>query len=402
MRWMGERSWNGKPAAARRRVGAVVVGGDYQGLGIVRSLGRFGVPICVVDDELSIARFSRYTTTAVRVRRLRSDEDLLETLGSAQSRFGIDGWLLFPTRDETVAAISRNRDVLTKRFRVPTPSWDTVRWACDKRNTYRLAEELGIPIPRTWFLEGNGIPPDLVYPVVLKPAIKEHFLYATKTKAWRADSEADLRARLAEARRIVPVEEVMLQELIPGDGRHQFAFCSFFSGGRSLGRMTVRRARQHPPLFGRSSTFVETIDLPELQELSERFLRRIDYYGLVEVEYKLDARTGQHKLLDVNARTWGYHSIGPRAGVDFVRQLYLDQVGEAVEQQAATTGITWIRLSTDVPTGFLEVVRGRMKPTDYVASLRQVNTESVFSADDWSPGVAEMALIPYLAMRRGF
>jgi D-aspartate ligase len=397
---MGERSWNGKAVAGR--VGAVVIGGDYQGLGIVRSLGRLGAPTCVLDDEVSIARFSRYATTSVRVRRLRSDEDLLEALESARRRFGLDGWLLFPTRDETVAAISRNRDVLAQRFRVPTPAWETIRWACDKRNTYKLAEELGVPIPRTWFLDGGDIPADLTYPLVVKPAIKEHFLYATKSKAWRADSEGDLRARLAEASRIVPLDEVMLQELIPGDGRHQFAFCSFFSRGRSLGRMTVRRARQHPPLFGRSSTYVETIDLPEIQEPSERFLRRIDYYGLVEVEYKLDGRTGEYKLLDVNARTWGYHSIGPRAGVDFVRLLYLDQVGAVVEDRSADAGIKWVRLSTDLPTGFLEVVHGRMKPATYLGSLRNADTESVFSADDWTPGVAELALIPYLAMRRGF
>ena len=36
-------------------VGAIVVGGDYQGLGIVRSLGSRGIPICVVDDEHSIS-----------------------------------------------------------------------------------------------------------------------------------------------------------------------------------------------------------------------------------------------------------------------------------------------------------------------------------------------------------
>ena len=42
-------------------VGAVVIGGDYQGLGIVRSLGRRGVPVCVVDDEHSISRFSKYS-----------------------------------------------------------------------------------------------------------------------------------------------------------------------------------------------------------------------------------------------------------------------------------------------------------------------------------------------------
>jgi len=51
-------------------VGALVVGGDYQGLGIVRSLGRRGIPIYVLDDEPSIARFSRYTSRALRVGSL--------------------------------------------------------------------------------------------------------------------------------------------------------------------------------------------------------------------------------------------------------------------------------------------------------------------------------------------
>lgn len=49
--------------------GVIVVGGDYQGLGIVRSLGRRGVPVCVIDDQHSIARFARYTTHFVAVSR---------------------------------------------------------------------------------------------------------------------------------------------------------------------------------------------------------------------------------------------------------------------------------------------------------------------------------------------
>ena len=74
--------------------------------------------------------------------------------------------------------------------------------------------------------------------------------------------------------------------------------------------MTVRRRRQHPSDFGRASTFVETIELPEIEEPSCRFLAAIGYYGLVELEYKRDPRDGVCKLLDVNARTWGYHSLG--------------------------------------------------------------------------------------------
>ncbi len=49
------------------KIGSVVIGGDYQGLGIVRSLGRRQVPVGLIDDETSIARFSRYTSFAVKV-----------------------------------------------------------------------------------------------------------------------------------------------------------------------------------------------------------------------------------------------------------------------------------------------------------------------------------------------
>src|SRR5713226_9882778 len=89
------------------RVGAVVVGGDFQGLGIVRSLGRHGVPVCVIDDEHSISRHSRYTTHAVRVDSLRDQDRSVELLVDIGNRLHLDGWVLYPTREETVAAISR-------------------------------------------------------------------------------------------------------------------------------------------------------------------------------------------------------------------------------------------------------------------------------------------------------
>ncbi len=56
------------------RVGALIVGGDFHGLAIVRSLARRGIPVCVVDNEHSIARFSRYTTHYVKVAGLRGEQ----------------------------------------------------------------------------------------------------------------------------------------------------------------------------------------------------------------------------------------------------------------------------------------------------------------------------------------
>ena len=167
--------------------------------------------------------------------------------------------------------------------------------------------------------------------------------------------------------------------------------------------MVARRLRQHPVEFGRASTFVRTAEMPELEDMSARFLRSIGYYGLVELEYKLDRRDGQIKLLDVNARTWGYHSLGQRAG----RRLSLPALrrpGRSAGRQtecARAPDVTWIRLATDMPTAAIELGRRRLDWRAYLRSLRAPQVESVFSRDDLRPGLAELALLPYLAVKRG-
>jgi D-aspartate ligase len=397
-----------EPAAVStqtRTIGAVVVGGDYQGLEIVRSLGRHGVPVCVVDNEHSISRFSRYCSNFVHREGLREEASTVETLLRLAGEMGLEGWVLYPTREEHVAAFSRYRSELSKMFRVPTPPWETIQWAWDKRNTYKLAEELSIPAPITRYIvhidqlsELNGLTP----PFAIKPAIKEHFVYATKAKAWRANDHAELKSLYQKAAELVGPGEMMIQELIPGGGNQQFSYCAFFRDGQAVGKMVARRRRQHPLQFGRASTYVETVDVPVLEEFSERFLRAINYYGLVELEYKLDPRTSQYKLLDVNARTWGYHSLGYGAGVDFSYMLYSDQVGLPVTPCKSPAGIGWVRMTTDVPAAVMAYLGGDLDLKGYVRSLRNCKVEAVFSREDPLPGIAEILLVPYLAVKRGF
>jgi D-aspartate ligase len=395
-----QRAGSGLPEPG---VGAVVIGGDYQGLGIARSLGRHHIPVCVIDDETSIARSSRFVQNTLRVRDLRTEQALLDALAQARSRLGLSGWVLYPTREENDAGIAANRDALQRDFRVPTPALAATRQAWDKREVYRLAERLSIPVPRTWFprSEQDLAAIEVDAPVVVKPAIKEHFFYATHAKAWRADTAAELLVAFRRATDIVPADEIIVQDMIPGDGQQQYAYCAFFRDGRPVASMTVRRRRQHPSDFGRASTFVETISLPELAEPSCRFLSAIGYYGLVELEYKRDPRDGVCKLLDVNARTWGYHTLGQAAGVDFPYLLFRDQIGAPVADAQARPGIRWIRLATDVPNAVRDIRAGLLRPGAYLRSLRGVHTEAVFSWRDPVPGLYELALLPYLAVKRG-
>jgi len=395
---------NSTSPVRQRCIGGLVIGGDYQGLGIIRSLGRHGVPSVVIDDEYCIGSHSRYALHSVHFKNIREPEAVVDAALSVGKRYGLEGWILFPTRDETVAAFSKARGELSPFFRVPTPGWDTVKYAWDKRNMHGLLEELGIPAPRSCHpqnleeLEAINFEP----PYVLKPAIKEHFYYKTKAKAWRADNRAELRRLFEVATAHSGPGEMLVQELIPGDGRQQFSYCTFFKEGRALASMVAQRRRQHPPEFGRSSTFVVTCENPLLESYGQRFLKAINYYGLAEVEFKFDAREDKYKLHDVNLRTWGYHALGLRAGVDFPYLLYRDQMGEPISACRANPGVKWVRTVTDVPASVLDLLGGRLRFSEYCRSLAGPISEAVFDIKDPLPGVVEFGLLPYLMYKRGF
>ena len=391
-------------ALPNRNIGGLVIGGDYQGLGIIRSLGRHGIPSVVIDDEHSIGSYSRYTKHAAHFRSLREPGATVESVLSIGKRFGLQGWILFPTRDETVAAFSNAREELGQFFRVPTPNWDSVKYAWDKRNMHQLLKELQIPAPKSFnprtVEELDHI--DFDPPYVLKPAIKEKFFYKTRAKAWRANSREELRRLFRLAIDHSGPGEMLIQELIPGDGRHQFSYCAFFKEGRAIASMVAQRRRQHPLEFGRASTYVVTCENPLLENYSQRFLKAINYYGLVEAEFKFDPRDEQFKLHDVNLRTWGYHSIGPSAGVDFPYLLFRDQIGDTVDECRARNGVKWVRTVTDVPASFLGICGGSLKFSEYLRSLQGPITEAVFDLRDPLPGIVEIGLLPYLMYKRGF
>jgi predicted ATP-grasp superfamily ATP-dependent carboligase len=230
--------------------------------------------------------------------------------------------------------------------------------------------------------------------------VKENFFYATGDKAWRADTPHQLRRLYHKASKQIRPEEILVQEIIPGDGKTQYSYCAFFRDGQAHSTLIARRVRQHPREFGRAATYVETTEIPEIEELAERFLRAINYHGVVEIEFKQDPRDGHFKLLDVNARTWGFHVLGAPAGVDFPYLLYADQIGEPIESCKAKPGVGWLRCITDLPTVASDIWDGEFDARSYWNSLRRTQIESVFSRHDPLPSLAELSMLPYFIFKK--
>jgi len=311
----------------------------------------------------------------------------------------LGGWVVFPTDDESAAMLARNHAALSRRYRLTVPPWELLRWAYDKRLTYELAARAGVAVPRTRVSRGPGDLADLPsgFPLVLKPAFKRDSNRFTEDKAWQVSDEPELAERHQEACELIGPELVMLQEFVPGRGETQFSFAALCDDGEPLAWVVARRSRQYPLDFGHSSSFVETVEEPEVEASARRVLAEARYSGLVEVEFKRHQEDGDLKLLDVNPRSWTWHTIGRPAGVDFAYLAWRLALGDRPAPVRGAAGVRWVYMATDMPAAVAAMRRGQLAPRAYLASLRRPLEFAVLARDDLLP----LAAGPLRAYRVG-
>ncbi|MGB6535600.1 MAG: ATP-grasp domain-containing protein [Xanthobacteraceae bacterium] len=381
-------------AAQRTRTspkGAIVLGGAHGSLAIARSLGRRGISVWLITADNPLASFSRFVERSFRWRG-PSEEGALDFLLDLVRRHGLDDWILFAGSDEDVQFVARNHAALGARFTLTTPAWEQLRWALDKRLMNARAEQLGIARPRTWYPEASGelAPRGIAFPAVIKPTLREGRNRFVDAKAWRVDDQRTLLAYYQEAKSVVGADRIMVQELIPGDGMAQFSYAALWHRGRPIGSLMARRRRQFPVTFGYTSTFVETIEEPQIEADACRFLASLEYSGLVEIEFKYDARDGQYKILDVNTRPWTWIAIGATAGIDFPTLQWRLAAGEEMAPLRGRPGVCWRYLSRDLAAIACQMFADRLSPLTYLRSLRRPLASAVFAWDDPLPALLDL------------
>ena len=382
--------------------GALVIGGAHGSLGVVRSLGRHGIPVWVLTGNHPLARFSRFASRSFAwpgPDHPRAVEYLLDLA----ERYDLRGWVLFPGGDAEARLIALHRTALAQVFRVTTPPWEILQWAADKHLTYQLASEIGVDCPRTFRPRNCADLGDIdcPFPLILKPTCRNLTNAFTHAKAWRVDDAKSLLARYREAASLVGAESVLVQELIPGNGSCQFSFAAVCDRGNPVASLIARRTRQYPIDFGFTSTFVESVEEPAVEALARRFLLATGYSGLVELEFKFDRREGRYKLLDVNGRTWAWLSLGGKAGVDFPWLMWKLALGEPVEPVRGRAGYAWAHMSRDLAAAFSELRAGSLTLSEYLKSFQKTSLEfAAFSKDDLLPGLLDLPLVLARLLRR--
>lgn len=358
------------------------------GLGVIRSLGRRGIPVIGLDPSRgSMGFFSRYCKSVVCPDPENKEEDYIDFLLSLGEQMNSKG-VLFPTADVDVLTISKHRDKLEKYYKFSMAKLDVIEKLVNKRKFYEMFEDLDIPHPKTYFpndiSDVKEISKEIAYPYIVKPVFSTNFGREFSAKCFKANSADELIK--AYNRASSSGHAVVIQEVIPGNDTNIYGFCSYFNCKfEPIGIFIYKKIRGCPEGFG-LCCLVESIWEPELIRIGTQLIQNIGYPGISEIEFKKDSRDDVFKIIEMNARTWGENGLSARCGVDLSYMAYMDAIGEDVEKVISQkNGIKWLYMFDDIRSSFKSMFKGELSFIEYINSLKGEKEYAIFAWDDPVP-----------------
>jgi D-aspartate ligase len=370
---------------------AVVFGLLHAGLAVTRSLGRADLPVTGISwNPHEFGLKSRYLRRRHVIPR-GDDAAVLEAIRSEGERV-----VLFPERDENVEWALDNWDEVRALADMPLPDdREAVLRLRRKDLLPAVAAEAEVPSPGTVLADGDAAVRDanLRPPVVVKAVEGQEFALTFGHKAVVAEDidEALGVARQARERGF----HTIIQEIVPDSHEHVYSLLAYVArDGRPLATVVGRKVRQGPLRFGTSAVFEVDYE-PRVLDQGLRLLKTAGYTGIAHIEFALDPRDGEFRVLEVNTRLPVWAALAANRHLDLPRIVYDDLSGLEVAPLPTFQGdLTWIYLAKDVYVSLQMARRRELGPRQFLSGyLRRPKARAVFAKDDPRPAIASLAYL---------
>lgn len=359
-------------------------------LAAVRNLGRHGVPTVVLDVKKNQAAFySKYTKGFVCPHPKYDEEayiDFLISLGALLREKGV----LIPTGDTETLALLRHRSQLESYYRFTMDVYEKVNLFLNKKLFYQFLEKQKIPHPQTFFpRDENDVKAasvEISYPCIIKPVYPTYFRFDFNTKLFIASSSQQLLSVYMKVHE--KNHEVMIQEIIPGKADSMFGCNAYFDRqGTPHGLFVYRRIREWPLGFG-NGCYIQQVEEPDLEHMTTELIQKIEFYGIVDAEFKRDSRDGLFKFIEVNPRVWMQNGFPSRYGCNIPYMAYLDAVKKPLPENplfVQNHKVKWVYFLEDIQSVRAQIRNRSIRLRTILPAYSLRNEHALFAWDDPLP-----------------
>lgn len=280
----------------------IVMGEEhYTPLGAIRSLGEEGIfPVAIIlrSKGPRVASLSKYISKLHMVDTYEEGcEILLKEYGKTTPKP-----FVIPCDDIVTGCVDRRYDEMKDHFFISNAGKNgRIEEFLDKKRSNQLAAQYGIHVAKTWDIIGGGVPEDIIYPVITKPA--------QSYKGWKQDYYVcNNLSELTEALRKTNGRNIFLQQYIQKTNELCIDGISV-NKGQDLFISIASSYTYILPDYYSMEMIVRNFDNQNLQESLQKMFQEIGYEGIFCVEFMID-QNDELWFLEINFRNsgWSYAS----------------------------------------------------------------------------------------------
>jgi len=374
---------------------AIVLGLNFNGLGIIRSLSGLKIPLIgIYSNDFEIGRHSKYCM-ALYFPLLANDPECFKNkliqLGKKLNKKSV----LLPQNDEYVKFISDNRIELEEYFLFQIPSKKLLDNIINKQEAEDIAQQNGLNVPKSIIPKKDtdikGLDKKLKFPLIIKSYDSFSQKFSGRRKV--VDNNSELISFFNDHPELIG--DTIVQE-VNGKGDGYIFQCQTYYNLNSepLAFFTVKKVRQYPPDFGVGS-YVKSEINNDIIKLSKKFLKKIKYKGAASLEFIYLKDEKKYVFVELNPRYPGHISFCTADGINFPYITYCDLVEinhkYQTPKQLQRKNFLWVecdlrsyykRLSQGNPPNFFSWVM------TYLAS----NSYLYFSKNDIMPFIFRLSI----------
>lgn len=370
-------------------------------LSMVRALGKCGMRVAVAaSDTSNKCMSSRYCKDVLEIPGWQKDPEGTLTALTSWAKKHDTKPVLFYQEDLDVLWLSRFRDRLGQYFRFVLPDQELVEGLIDKSRFYVKAAECGIPIPETKTVsDSRQIKEQCAawtrYPCIVKPVTRLNYWHRTvsegKQKALQINNRKDLESALEKL--LESSDAVIVQNLIVGGEENVLSYHAYVNeSSKTVMDFTGGKIRTTPRQFG-YSTYLEITDDSEVRNLGRLVVDKLEFQGVLKIDFKRDARSGKLFVLEINPRFNLWHHIGVVAGIPIPEAVYRDCV-HPMSADLTTVfrkGVRWIRPRQDFRAFREYRAHGQLSAAQWLYQVLTADINEGFQLSDLGPAVHDIS-----------
>ncbi len=286
----------------------VTNGTEESGLAAAHSLAAAGFEVMTADFRRPFTLRSRHVARHYPLPQASAEEFACALLAATRH---CRPDVLLPIATRPVHAVASRHDEFAAITAVNVPPLAAFRAAYVKSVCLAECAALGIPCPEVYLppraralLAGGAVT------LVVKPDLDAGA--ARGVEYVRSPQELDAAIDRCSA----AYGRTVIQEYIPGGAEAMKTVVVLFGpDGRLAAAFTTRKLRQWPPEGGLSVASCSTVER-SLVDLMLPLFEKWRWRGAAEVELKLDARDGRHRVIEINPRFPAYLRFSRHCGLD--------------------------------------------------------------------------------------